>query len=217
MNYAFLLHKFCHQLGLPFSTYFTYFALITHYKTRFILVYLFTVYLYYDIINVTFFRGAIKVNQPKQPNQNKLAILSNQGGLNPYPKKVRDPLFLNEVFFDANDIVQVKYELLRRVQIEDASITDTVKNFGFSRVSFYRILAMFEKLGLMGLIPKKRGPREAHKITAEVLEFIKNEIQNTPTINSIGLKKAIKEKFGLLVHPRSIERALSRKKKRQTT
>jgi transposase len=153
------------------------------------------------------------MSQSKRSNQDKIAALRDQGGINPSPQKVRDPLFLNEVFFDPHDIIQVKYELLRRVQIEGMSITDAVKNFGFSRLSFYRILAVFEKLGLVGLFPKKRGPREAHKITADVLKFINNKIQNVPAINSIELKKAIKDKFGLSVHPRSIERALLRKKK----
>jgi transposase len=157
------------------------------------------------------------VNHPKQSDQDKISALREQGSVNPSPRKVRDPLFLKEAFFDANDIVQVKYELLRRVQIEGLSITDAVKNFGFSRLSFYRILTVFEKFGLAGLIPKKRGPREAHKLTADILNFVNNKIQNTPTINSIELKKAIKEQFGLSVHPRSIERALSRKKKRKKT
>jgi transposase len=160
-------------------------------------------------------QGASRMNYPKQPSKDKIAILRNQGSINPFPEKVQNPLFLNEAFFDANDIVQVKYELLRHVQIEGVSITEAVKNFGFSRLSFYRILSVFEKLGLAGLIPKKRGPREAHKMTADVLKFINDKIQKPPAMDSIELTKAIKDKFGLSVHPRSIERALSRKKKRK--
>ena len=80
------------------------------------------------------------IGNRKQSANRKIIALQDQGSLNPYPK-VADFLFLNEDFFDPNDIVQVKYELLRRVQIEGASITDTVKNFGFSRLSFYRILS----------------------------------------------------------------------------
>jgi transposase len=160
-------------------------------------------------------QGASRMNYPKQPSKDKIAILRNQGSINPFPEKVQNPLFLNEAFFDANDIVQVKYELLRHVQIEGVSITEAVKNFGFSRLSFYRILSVFEKLGLAGLIPKKRGPREAHKMTADVLKFINDKIQKPPAMNSIELTKALKDRFGLSVHPRSIERALSRKKKRK--
>lgn len=156
----------------------------------------------------------VNVGNIKQFNDAKVRALRDQGSINPFPKKVRDALFLKEEFFDPNDIVQVKYELLRRVQVEGASITDAVKNFGFSRLSFYRILAVFENLGLPGLIPKKRGPKEAHKMTAEILEFVNNKIQNTPSINNTTLKELIEEKFELTVHSRSIDRALSRKKKR---
>lgn len=101
------------------------------------------------------------IGNRKQSANRKIIALQDQGSLNPYPEKVQDSLFLNEDFFDPNDIVQVKYELLRRVQIEGASITDTVKNFGFSRLSFYRILSAFEKLGLSGLIPKNAA-QEKH-------------------------------------------------------
>ncbi len=152
----------------------------------------------------------------KQSDNGKIRALRVQGSINPSPGKVRDPLFLNEEFFDPNDIVQVKYELLRRVQVEGVSITKAVKNFGFSRLSFYRILTVFEKLGLSGLIPRKRGPREAHKMTAAILEFIDSKIQNTPSITSVTLKNLIEEKFGLSVHSRSIDRALAQKKKKTT-
>ena len=152
-----------------------------------------------------------------QPNQGKITALRNQGTLNPFPQKVRDPLFKNEAFFDPRDIIQVKYELLRRVQIEGSSITDAVKSFGFSRLSFYRILAVFEKFGLYGLIPQKRGPRQAHKMTAEVLKLVNEKIKEDPSISSLQLKKTIEEKFGVSVHARSIDRALSKSKKKRKT
>lgn len=154
------------------------------------------------------------MDNKKQIDKGKIKALREQGSLNPFSQKVQDPLFLNEEFFDPNDIVQVKYELLRRVQVERASITDTVKVFGFSRLSFYRILATFEELGLLGLITKKRGPKEAHKISSNILKFIDNKIQEIPSIKNIELKKLIEQQFGLSVHPRSIERALVRKKRR---
>lgn len=156
------------------------------------------------------------MNHQKQSQQDKIASLQEQGCLNPTPNKVQDPLFSNNEFFDANDIVQVKYELLRRVQIDGMPITEAVKRFGFSRLSFYRILALFEKLGFAGFIPKKRGPKAAHKITEEVLNFILKQIQNSPDIKSHELQKIIHDKFGLSVHPRSIERALSKKKRKMT-
>ena len=40
--------------------------------------------------------------------------LRQQGSLNPHPDQVTDELFRNNNFFDARDLVQVKYEMLRR-------------------------------------------------------------------------------------------------------
>lgn len=152
-------------------------------------------------------------NNSMQVNQNKIAALKSYGTLNTSPQLVQDPLFKNEAFFDPYDIVQVKYELLRRVQIEGVSITTAVKNFGFSRLSFYRISSIFKKLGLPGFIPKKRGPRQAHKLTPKILEFVNKQIASNASVNSITLKCLIKKQFNLSIHTCTIERAMFRKKK----
>ena len=147
----------------------------------------------------------------KQPDKNKISVLQKQGTLNPFPDKVQDPLFQDKIFFDPYDIVQVKYELIRKIQVDKISISYASKSFGVSRLFFYRILDRFEKMGLPGLIPQKRGPRGAHKLTTEIMEFIKEIVHNNPSTKATKLKKAIEENFGLLVHTRSIERALLKK------
>src|ERR1041384_2444271 len=108
----------------------------------------------------------------------KLRTLQQQGTLNPRPKAVRDELFLQNDFFDARDLVQVKYEMLRRVRTAGQSATDATANFGFSRPSFYQAQSAFDQDGLAGLVPRKRGPRQAHKLTEEVLTFIGEVRQN---------------------------------------
>jgi transposase len=155
------------------------------------------------------------MNKPTPSDQKKIETLKSQGTLNPSPQKVRDPLFQNEEFFDPRDIVQVKYELLRRVLVEKQSITNAVKSFGVSRLFFYRIHDAFEKQGLHGFIPERRGPKQAHKLTAEVLEVVDQQIAKDPSSNSTQLKKAIEESCGLVVHTRSIERALLRRRKKK--
>jgi hypothetical protein len=52
--------------------------------------------------------------------------------------------------------VQVKYEMLRRVQAEGKSVTDASAGFGFSRPSFYQALSAFERDGLAGLVSSAR-------------------------------------------------------------
>ena len=69
----------------------------------------------------------------------KRAILKAHKTLNAHPERVRDELFQTNEFFDPNDIVQLKYEMLRRVQLDGWTVTAAVQAFGFSRPSFYKI------------------------------------------------------------------------------
>ena len=144
----------------------------------------------------------------------KLRTLQQQGTLNPRPKAVRDELFLQDEFFDPRDLVQVKYEMLRRVRTEGQSVTDAASNFGFSRPSFYQTQSAFEQNGLAGLVPHKRGPKQAHKLTEEVLEFLKGERERDQAISGNALADLLRERYGLKVHPRSIDRALKGRKKK---
>src|ERR1700685_3573316 len=105
----------------------------------------------------------------------KIRALQQQGTLNPHPKAVRDPLFLQDDFFDPRDLVQVKYEMLRRVRTEAHSVTEAVQSFGVSRPTFYKVQSDFDRAGLVGLLPSKRGPHGAHKITDEVVRFIEQQ------------------------------------------
>lgn len=144
----------------------------------------------------------------------KLRTLQQQGTLNLRPQAVRDELFLQDEFFDPSDLVQVKYEMLRRVRTEGQSVSDAAASFGFSRPSFYQAQSAFEQDGLAGLVPRKRGPKRAHKLTAEVLTFIGEVRQKEPSIRLPDLVKRIQERFGTRVHPRSIERSLMRHQKK---
>ena len=147
-----------------------------------------------------------------RPGNPKEKFLRESGALNTHP--VNDPLFKDGHFFDPQDLVQVKYEMLRRVQSEGKSVTDAAANFGFSRPSFYQALSAFEQDGLAGLVPHKRGPKQAHKLTDEVLSFIGEVRQKDASVRLPDLVKLIQERFGTKVHPRSIERSLLRHQKK---
>ncbi len=136
--------------------------------------------------------------------------LRAHGTLHPRPAKIHDELFLHHAFFDPRDLLQVKYEMLRRVLIEGVSITRAARQFSFSRPAFYKALRAFELEGLWGLLPAKRGPRRAHKLSAPVMEFLTRRRTEDPGLNAADLAGMVREQFGLQVHPRSIERALAR-------
>jgi transposase len=144
----------------------------------------------------------------------KLEALREQGTLNLRPSEVTDPRFAKDSFFDPRDLVQVKYEMLRRVQSEGHSITAAATAFGFSRPSFYQAQSAFGKGGLGGLVPHKRGPKQAHKLTDEVLAYIISKREKEPSLRTRELVRLIQQRFGTKLHPRSIERSLKRYQKK---
>ena len=145
----------------------------------------------------------------------KLEALRQQGCLHPYPERVTDPLFISTDFFDGRDLVQVKYEMVRRVRAEGQPVGQSARAFGFSRPSFYQAQAALEREGLAGLVPKKKGPRRAHKLSLEVMAFLQQQLVREPGLRSSELARRVGERFRLQVHPRSIERALARAKKKR--
>jgi len=144
--------------------------------------------------------------------RSKARVLAEEGTLNPAPEKVGDPKFQEDGFFDPRDIVQVKYEMLRRVSVDKMSVTDASDEYGVSRPTFYQARADFDDAGLGGLVPRKRGPRGPHKLQGEVLAFLKEQVVPGEPIRARELTDRIRIKFGLDVHPRTIERALGVKK-----
>jgi transposase len=118
-------------------------------------------------------------------------------------------------FFDPRDLVQVKYEMLRAVEKEGQSVKQASEAYGFSRPSFYHAQSQFKKGGVSGLIKTRPGPKSSHKITDEVLAFIEEETEEGKPLRSRKLAFLIKERFGKNVHPRSIERAMARRKKKR--
>ena len=140
----------------------------------------------------------------------KAEALRETRTLNPRPESVRDEEFGSSEFFDPRDLVQVKYEMVRRVEAGGAAVAHAAAAFGFSRPSYYEAAAALERSGLPGLVPARPGPRRAHKLTEEVVAFARAARGDDPSVRSADLAAAIAQRFGVVVHPRSVERALAR-------
>lgn len=137
--------------------------------------------------------------------------LLEEGTLNCAPQKVRDPKFREGEFFDPCDVVQVKYEMLRRVSMDRASVTQVVGEYGVSRPTYYQAKASFEGAGLAGLVPKKPGPRGPHKLQGAILAFLQKQFVPGKPLRARALARLVQQEFQLEVHPRTIERALGKK------
>ncbi len=151
--------------------------------------------------------------RPAAPEDPKVAALRAAGALHPRPDAIQDEAFERHEFFDRRDRVQVKYEMLRRHRVDERSVTDVATAFGVSRQAFYAAEAAFTTDGLPGLLPRSRGPKRAHKCTDEILDFVEHQRAEEPTRSAASWAAAVQARFGVTIHPRSLTRALGRRKK----
>ena len=166
----------------------------------------------YGIMVLTFVRR-LPMRTPRE-GRAKQEAMSRQNVLYHNAESVTDELFQTEDFFDPHDLIQVKYEMLRRVRTDSWSVTRAADAFGFSRISYYAIQRAFDAEGLPGLLPKKRGPKQPTKLTDTVIAFIEEQREHTPSPSAAQLQTLLAEHLGVTVHKRTVERVLQSKKKR---
>jgi len=138
----------------------------------------------------------------------KRRALEASGTFNPRFAAVRHALFQKDGFFDPQDLLQLKYETLRAVQKDGYPIARAADEFGVSRPTIYQAQEQLAAGGLEGLLPRKRGPRGAHKLTAEVRSYLRTQAAVEPRPSAKDLSLRLRERFKVAVHPRTIEKAL---------
>ena len=149
----------------------------------------------------------------RPPADAKSRALKEHGCLNPNAEAVRDELFLSNGFFDPRDLLQVRYEMLRRVREDGVTVSHAAASFGVSRPTWYQAQRAWEAGGLPGLLPDRPGPRRAHKLSDEVVEALQAAKGEQPELTAAELVELVRARFGISVHRRSIDRALARVKK----
>jgi transposase len=144
----------------------------------------------------------------------KRQALHAAGTFNPRADQVRHSLFQHSEFFDPEDLLQLKYETLRTLEKDGYSIAQAAREFGLSRPTIYQAQEQFQEQGLEGLLPHKRGPQKPHKLTEEVLAFLREQTAVEPTVTAKELARRVRQRFKRKLHPRTIEKALQSKAKR---
>jgi transposase len=140
----------------------------------------------------------------------KVERLRAERCLNPRPEAVADERFQGSEFFDPRDLVQVKYEMVRRARVDGEAVSRAAESFGFSRPSFYAAAAALDEGGLQALVPARPGPRRAHKLSDEIVAFCRQRLAADASLRPGDLVEVIAQRFGVRVHRRSIERAIAR-------
>ena len=165
------------------------------------------------INNFTFLSQGV-LAMARRPADAKTRALKEHGCLNPHAETVRDELFVSNAFFDPRDLLQVKYEMLRRVREEGVPVSHAAASFGVSRPTWYQAQRAYEAGGLPGLLPDRPGPRRPHKLSDEVVEALQAAKSEQPELTAADLVEFVHNRFGVSVHRSSIDRALARGKKR---
>ena len=98
---------------------------------------------------------------PRRGEDPKVQALRAERSLNPRPEAVSDERFSSSEFLDARDLVQVKYEMVRRARVDGEPVRRAASAFGFSRPSFYAAERALDEGGLAALVPARPGPRRA--------------------------------------------------------
>lgn len=150
---------------------------------------------------------------PADP-QSKRQALRATGTFNPRAAQVRHPLFQQSCFFDPEDLLQLKYETLRALEIENCPIAQAARDFGLSRPTIYQAQSQFQQQGLEGLLPNQRGPKAAHKLTDEILQYFQEQFAAQPELKAEELAGRVHQRYGVKLHPRTIQKALKAKAKR---
>ena len=93
-------------------------------------------------------------------------------------------------------------------------VSRAAASFGVSRPTWYQAQRAWEADGLPGLLPDRPGPRRPHKLTDEVVEALRAAKSEQPELTAAELVALVRDRFGISVHRRSIDRVLARGKKR---
>ncbi len=137
--------------------------------------------------------------------------------LNDRPEHVRDEKFVrNGDFFDPEDKLQVKYEMLRCHLVDGTPVSKACALYGYSRQGFYNLLSSFSDGGLVGLVDGKPGRKGPTKCTAQVRDYIRAEHKADSNLSGAQLAKKVEQRFGVKLHRRTVEKVCRGKKKLHT-
>ncbi len=144
----------------------------------------------------------------------KVMSLEASGTRNRHPERIRSRRFQDGGFFDPRDLLQVRYEMVRSTG--NAPLAAVAAEFGVSVPTCVRIRRNFREGGLQALVPRRRGPRRAHKVSDEILDFIAAFRSEHGPVGARRLVPVIEERFGVSLHSRSINKALERQRSKKT-
>lgn len=140
----------------------------------------------------------------------KNEFLEKEGLLNKKPERVSHSLFKSNEFFDPLDLLQVRYEMLRSVNVDGCSVVSACRTFGFSREYYYKMGRMFSERGFVGLFGAPSGRRPLIALNQELINFIIHKKLEKPKLSGDNICKQIKKIYHVECSTRTVERIIEK-------
>ena len=140
----------------------------------------------------------------------KRAFLVDQGLMHGKPERVVHPLFRSIDFFDPHDLAQVRYEMLRTARVDEVTVAEACRLFGFSREYFYQLERDFMARGYVALIGAPRGRRPLIGVNQEIVNFLLQRKMADPMLTGEELRKEILATYKIDCSRRTVERLLEK-------
>lgn len=140
----------------------------------------------------------------------KREFLVGQGLLHGKPERVVHPLFRSIDFFDPHDLAQVRYEMLRTARVDEVTVTEACRLFGFSREYFYQLERDFMARGYVALIGAPQGRRPLIGVNQEIVNFLLQRKMADPMLTGEELRKEILAAYKVDCSRRTVERVLEK-------
>ena len=140
----------------------------------------------------------------------KKKFLEQEGLINPKPERISHPLFETLNFFDPIDLPQVRYEMIRAARVENISVSQACKLFGFSREYFYKLERSFMARGYVALLGSTMGRRPIIALNQEIVNFIVHRKMEQPTISGESLRQELQRLYSVDCSCRTVERIVEK-------
>lgn len=140
----------------------------------------------------------------------KKQFLRKEGLINPKPERVCYKHFESNDFFDPMDLPQVRYEMIRTARVENISVANACRLFGFSREYFYKLERKFMEHGFVALLGSQKGRRPLIALNNEIVNFIIHRKVDNPNLSGEDLRKEILKIHKLDCSRRTVERIIEK-------
>lgn len=142
---------------------------------------------------------------------NKEESLKSSNTYNPKSNRINAPCFADNEMMDPHDLLQVRYEMVRSIELDNKPIKDICSEFGVSASTARRYVKDLKEGGLIALVPEKKGPSGPTKLSKEAAGFIDNYLKEFPKASGGKVHRALETKLHTGVSKRTVERYLLKK------